>query len=189
VAPGRAVIGIDPSPTMLGWARRQPGADAVTWILGDATVVDPTGDLDLVVSTGNTMMHVDDQASVLRRMARALRPGGVISFEVRNPEARAWERWTREWSYGERDTAAGHLKEWLELVEVAPNGRVVFDAHNVFPDGQDAVLRTRLTFRTVDAVTADLHAAGFGDITVRGGWRDETFSKDSRLMLFRAALI
>lgn len=189
VAPGRVVIGIDPSPTMLGHARRQPGAEAVTWIDGDASVLEPTGDVDLVVSSGNTMMHVGDQASVLRRLAGALRRGGVISFESRDPAARAWEQWTREATYGERNTPAGHLREWLELIEVASDGRVVFDTHNVFPDGKDAVYRSTLTFFSVDAITADLHAAGFGDVTVRGGWHDEAFTKDSRLMLFRAAVV
>ncbi|WP_218872455.1 methyltransferase domain-containing protein [Microlunatus parietis] len=41
---GRSVIGVDPSPTMLGYARRQPGAEAVTWIDGDAAAVEPAGD-------------------------------------------------------------------------------------------------------------------------------------------------
>jgi len=53
--------------------------------------------------------------------------------------------------------------------QVAPDGRVVFDAHNVVPDGRDAVYRNTLYFRTVDAITGDLPAAGFDDITVRGG--------------------
>ncbi len=35
--PGRVVIGVDPSATMLSYARRQPGAETVTWIDGDAT--------------------------------------------------------------------------------------------------------------------------------------------------------
>ncbi|GAB3750523.1 ubiquinone/menaquinone biosynthesis C-methylase UbiE [Microlunatus parietis] len=38
------MIGVDPSPTMLGYARRQPGAEAVTWIDGDAAAVEPAGD-------------------------------------------------------------------------------------------------------------------------------------------------
>ncbi|GAA2758453.1 hypothetical protein GCM10009872_38130 [Actinopolymorpha rutila] len=38
------VIGVDPSATMLGYARRQRGAEAVTWIHGDATLLDGRGD-------------------------------------------------------------------------------------------------------------------------------------------------
>lgn len=184
-APGRVVIGVDPSATMLGYARRRPGAEAVTWIEGDFRAVEPTHDADLVISSGNTIMHVGNQAEVFKTLADALRPGGVLSFESRNPAARAWEQWTRETTYGERDTAVGHLVEWLDLIEVA-DGRVIFDAHNVFPDGHDATYRNTLYFRSPDAITADLNAAGFADITVHGGWRGEPRTPDSRLLIFHA---
>jgi 2-polyprenyl-3-methyl-5-hydroxy-6-metoxy-1,4-benzoquinol methylase len=184
---GREVIGIDPSRTMLDYARRQPGSAAVTWIDGDATAVDQTGDADLVLSSGNTMMHIstDDHPAVLASLAGALKPGGVVSFESRNPAGRAWEQWTREATYGERDTKAGHLREWLEVTEV-DRGRVVFDAHNVFEDGRDAVSTNVLYFRTAEEITADLEAAGFGTIDLRGGWRGEPLTKDSRLFVVRA---
>jgi predicted TPR repeat methyltransferase len=185
VAPGRVVIGVDPSATMLGYARRQPGADAVTWIEGDFRAVEPTRDADLVISTGNTMMHVGNQAEAFSALADALRPGGVISFESRNPAARAWEQWTREATYGERDTSVGHLVEWLDLIEVA-DGRVVFDAHNVFPDGHDAVYRNTLYFRSPEAITADLSQAGFTDITIHSGWHQQPLADDSRLLVVRA---
>jgi SAM-dependent methyltransferase len=187
VAPGRVVIGIDPSPTMLGYARRQPGADAVTWIDGDFRAVEPAGDADLVISSGNTMMHISNEAEVFGTLAAALRPGGVISFEARNPAARAWEQWTREATYGERDTPAGHLREWLDLIEVA-DGRVIFDAHNAFPDGRDAVYRNTLYFRSPEAITADLSQAGFTDITTHAGWHQEPLTQDSRLLVFHATL-
>ncbi|MER7248963.1 methyltransferase domain-containing protein [Kribbella sp. NPDC000426] len=185
VAPGRAVIGVDPSPTMLGYARRQPGADAITWIEGDFRAVEQTADADLVVSTGNTIMHIGNQAEVFTALAGALSPGGVISFESRNPAARAWEQWTRESTYGERDTPVGHLVEWLDLLEVA-DGRVVFDAHNVFPDGHDAVYRNTLHFRSPEAISTDLSEAGFTDITVSGGWHQEPVTDESRLLVFHA---
>jgi 2-polyprenyl-3-methyl-5-hydroxy-6-metoxy-1,4-benzoquinol methylase len=183
---GREVIGVDPSKTMLDYARRQPGAAAVTWI--DGTAVDQAGDADLVLSSGNTMMHIgtEDHPAVLASLAGALRPGGVISFESRNPAVRAWEQWTRDATYGERDTPAGHLREWLEVTEV-DRGRVVFDAHNMFEDGRDAVYTTALYFRTAEEITADLENAGFGAIDVRGGWRGEPLTEDSRLLVFRAA--
>jgi SAM-dependent methyltransferase len=184
-APGRVVIGIDPSPTMLGYARRQPGADAVTWIDGDHHSVEPTGDVDLAVSSGNTMMHVAEHAATVAALAAALRPGGMFAFESRNPAARAWEQWTSEATYGERDTLAGHLKEWLELIEIA-NGRVTFDAHNVFPDGRDAVYRNVLYFRSADEITADLLAAGFSDVVIEGGWNGEPLVEGSRLLVVRA---
>lgn len=186
-ASGRAVIGIDPSATMLGYARRQPGAEAVRWINGDATYIEPVGDADLVVSTGNAMMHISPQAypSVLVSLGAALRPSGVIAFDSRSPTYRAWEGWTRAATYSERDTPFGHLGEWLDVTEVN-HGRVVFDAHNVFDGGREAIYTSVLYFRTAEEITDDLHGAGFTDVEVRGGWHEEPLTDDSPVLLLRA---
>jgi SAM-dependent methyltransferase len=185
--PGRVIIGVDPSATMLDYARRQPGAEAVTWLHGDATVLDGAGDADLAVSSGNTMMHISPDAypAVLGCLRAALRPGGVLSFETRNPEARAWERWNPTETFAERETPFGLLREWLQVTEV-DRGRVVFDAYNLFQDGREAVYTTVLYFRAAEDITADLEHAGFGDVYVRGGWHNEPVTPDSRVLVFRA---
>jgi SAM-dependent methyltransferase len=185
--PGRVVIGVDPGATMLGYARRQPGAEAVTWIHGDATALEDSGDADLAVSSGNTMMHITPEAypAVLGCLGATLRRGGTISFETRCPDAREWERWNPAETYAERETPFGRLREWLQVTDVA-QGRVVFDAHNVFQDGREAVYTTVLYFRTVADIASDLERAGFRDIDVRGGWHNEPVTTDSRVLVFRA---
>jgi hypothetical protein len=82
------------------------------------------------------MMHVSSEElpSTLMSIAAALRPGGIVSFESRNPAFREWERWTPEATRGERVTSVGRLREWLDVTDVC-GGRVVFDAHNLFPNG------------------------------------------------------
>jgi SAM-dependent methyltransferase len=186
-APGRLVVGIDPSATMLGFARRQPGAEAVTWVDGDASAIEGTGDADLAVSTGNTMMHIssDDLPRVLDALAAVLRPGGVLSFESRNPVARAWEQWTPDATYYERGVPGAPVREWMEVTEV-DSGRVVFDAHNVFADGTDAVSTTTLYFRTAEELTTALSTAGFVDIQLYSGWHQQPVAEDSRLLVFHA---
>ncbi|GAA2758448.1 class I SAM-dependent methyltransferase [Actinopolymorpha rutila] len=166
--PGREVIGVDPSPTMLNYARRQPGAEAITWIHGDATTLADAADADLAVSSGNTMMHITpgDYPAVLGCLGAALRPGGVISFETRNPEAKEWERWDPAQISTERDTSLGHLRECL----VWRSSRTT----------------TVLYFRTADDIAADLERAGFSDVDVWGGWQNEPVTADSRLLVFRA---
>lgn len=187
VAPGRSVTGIDPSRTMLGWARRQPGAERVTWIEGDATVIEPTGDADLAISTGNAIMHLDDEAleAALHRISQALRSGGLISFESRNPAARQWKEWTREATYGQRDTHLGRLTEWIEVTDVTGE-RVTFDAHNVMPDGEDRVSTTALYFRDAQRFRGALFAAGFERVEIDGGWQGEEVTSASRLLVVRA---
>ncbi|GAB3834140.1 class I SAM-dependent methyltransferase [Kribbella italica] len=181
--PGRRVIGVDPSPTMLGFARRQPGADAVTWIDGDASALAADGQADLVISSGNAMMHVEDLPATLTRLAAALRPGGVISFESRNPAVRAWEQWTT--GVTERETPFGPLREWMEVTAV-DQGRVTFDAYNVFEDGRQEVYTSVLFFRDAEQLAGALEASGFGEIELLGGWHDEPLTAESRLIVVRA---
>lgn len=166
--PGRVVIGVDPSATMLGYARRQPGAEAVTWMHGDASMLAGAGDADLAVSSGNTMMHISPQAypTVLGHLGAALRLGGVFSFETRNPGAREWERWNPAEIHTEHDTSFGHLRE--RLVWRSPRTTTV------------------LYFRTAGDIIADLERAGFSDVNVRGGWHNEPAAADSQVLVFRA---
>src|SRR5690242_1485933 len=85
---GREVIGVDPAPAMLAYARRQPGAERVRWIEGDSSALG-TPEADLVIMTGNVaQIFLDDAewAATLRDIAAALRPGGHLAFESRNPD-------------------------------------------------------------------------------------------------------
>jgi SAM-dependent methyltransferase len=187
VRPGRRVLGVDPSATMLDYARRQPGAESVTWIHGDAAAIPPTGTVDFATCTGNAIMHISPEAlpSALAALAGALRQGGILSFESRNPVYREWEQWTREATYGEREIPAGRLREWVE-VSTVDDARVEFDAHNVFPDGEDRVYTSVLYFRTAEEFTQELGAAGFTDITFHGDWHDGPVEDSSRILVFRA---
>lgn len=185
--PGRTVIGVDPSPTMLDFARRQPGADAVTWVQGDASAIAPTGAADLVICTGNAIMHISPEAlpAACASIAAALRPGGTLSFESRNPAYREWEQWTPAATNGERATPVGRLREWLEVTE-ADEGRVVFDAHNVFPSGEDRVYTSVLFFRGEQEFRRALDSAGFTGVTAYGTWHRGPVDDRSPLLVFRA---
>jgi SAM-dependent methyltransferase len=185
--PGRTVIGVDPSRTMLDYARRQPGSETVTWIHGDAAALTAVAGADLVVCTGNAMMHIgpNELPSTLTSLARALRSDGTLGFESRNPAYREWELWTPEATYGERDTPVGRLREWLDVTDVA-DGRVVFDAHNVFPDGEDRVYTSVLFFRTAEEFATELSRTGFTDISCSGDWHGGPVEDGSRILLFRA---
>lgn len=185
--PGRTVIGVDPSRTMLDYARAQPRSELVTWLHGDASALAPTGTVDLALCTGNAIMHVSPEKlpSTLTTVAAALRPGGIVSFESRNPAFREWERWTPEATCGERVTSVGRLREWLDVTDVC-EGRVVFDAHNVFPDGEDRVYTSILFFRSAEEFQRELAVAGFTDITWTGDWRGGPVEEGSRILVFRA---
>ena len=172
-ARGHRVIGIDPAAAMLDVARARPGGDRVTWVLGDATAM-PAKTSDLVTMTGHVaqvFLTDDDWDAILRHALRALRPGGHLAFESRNPDARAWTSWTREASLGRYAPDGGReFTSWVETVEVA-NGIVRFEAFTVFAyTGETIVATDALRFRTEAQLRASLADAGFAEPELYGDW-------------------
>ena len=184
--PGRRVIGIDPSATMLAYAAARPGADRVTWVQGDSRDI-PGAGFDLALMTGNVAQHIPDPAweRTLADIAHALRDGGTLTFESRNPRARAWERWSAA-APTTRSTRHGPLREWMETEEVAP-GRVLLTAYNEFADTGELVVETIvLEFRDRELIERQLAAAGFRVTHVWSDWSGTPFADDSPLMVVEA---
>jgi SAM-dependent methyltransferase len=184
----RHVIGLDPAPAMVAVARRQPGAERVQWIEGESDALG-TSEADLVIMTGNVaQVFLEDShwATTLRAIYAALRPGGRLAFETRNPEARAWEHWNREATYTINDSPFGPVEEWLEVVS-ADEGRVRMHGHNVFTvTGEVVVVDSELRFRSLDEITDSLIKAGFRLEHVFGDWMHGPFVRTSRFMVIIA---
>ncbi|WP_026550706.1 class I SAM-dependent methyltransferase [Arthrobacter sp. Br18] len=189
---GRDVVGIDPSPAMLGAARARRGAENVSWVLGDSRDI---GDAqaDLVVMSGNVAQHITGKAwhQALRDIRNGLLPGGTLAFERRNPLARAWEQWTRENTYGTRNTAIGELVEWYEVTSVDRRGDVSFTSHNLLTasggEKPEAITEhLTLSFLGREEVSADLEASGFHLTGIWSGWHREPMEAESPLMVFEA---
>ncbi|MBV9787285.1 MAG: class I SAM-dependent methyltransferase [Chloroflexi bacterium] len=184
----RVVIGVDPSAAMLAYARRQPGAERVQWIEGDSGALG-TPEADLLVMTGNVaQVFLDDAvwAATLRDIHAALRPGGYLAFESRNPEDRGWERWNREATYEQSDSPFGPMESWLDLASVG-DGLVRFEAHNIFnATGEVLVVPSTLRFRSQAEITASLTDAGFSVEHVYGNWLRGPVTVASRVLVFVA---
>lgn len=183
---GRTVVGIDPSEAMLGIARRRPGTERVQWICGDSRSI-PQGEFDFALMTGNVAQHVGDGdwSCTLTDLRAALREGGTLAFESRNPARRVWESWASE-PVSERDTPHGRLREWIEASEHSRD-RISMGFHNFFIEtGEEVVDEMSLAFRGRDEVEADLAAAGFVVDSVFGGWGSTPFREGDPLMVFCA---
>lgn len=185
---GRHVTGIDPAPAMLAYARSQPGAEQVQWIEGDASTLGKA-EADLVIMTGNVaQVFLEDAewAATLRAIYYALRPGGYLAFESRNPDDRAWERWQRAFTYEQVNSPYGPLTCWLELVSVE-NDRVRFAGHNIFTaTGETLVVHSELRFRSQAELSASLTNAGFTVEQVYGNWQRGPVAGASRVLVFVA---
>ncbi|MBO9556256.1 class I SAM-dependent methyltransferase [Cellulomonas sp.] len=186
VRPGRRVVGIDPSATMLGFAARRPGGDEVTWMLGDSRDI-PDGLFDLAVMTGNVAQHIPDPAwqRTLSDIHAALRDGGVLTFESRNPRVRAWATWSGA-APTTRATGHGPMREWMDVDELEP-GRVLLTAYNEFTDTGELVVETvTLEFRAREQIEQQLDDAGFAVAHVWGDWSRTPCTDDAPIMIFEA---
>jgi SAM-dependent methyltransferase len=161
---GLAVTGVDPAGAALEVARAQPWAEAVCWLHGDATSLPPM-QADLATMTGNVaqvFVTDEDWAATLRGTRAALRPGGRLAFETRDPARQAWLGWTREQTRTRTELPGeGVVERWHELTGVS--GQLV-SFRTVFRfEADDAVLTSdsTLRFRERDDVERSLSAAGF----------------------------
>lgn len=103
-----------------------------------------------------------DWASTLRLVYAALRPGGRLVFETRDPAARAWLAWNRGRSYRRTSIpGVGSVESWVELTGIS--GELVsFRWTFVFEsDGARLTSDSTLRFRDRDQVTGSLAAAGY----------------------------
>ena len=168
---GLDVIGADPALASLEVARAKPGADRVRWVHGDATSLPPL-QVDLATMTANVAQAIARNADWHRTLVgihAALRVGGRLVFETRDPARRAWESWNRESSYAVTEVdGVGAVESWHDLLE-ADGPLVTFRSTVVFAsDGAVIESESTLRFRERDEVEADLHAAGFAVDEVRG---------------------
>lgn len=161
---GMEVTGVDPAAASLDVARGKPGAERVRWLHGDATGL-PELQVDLATMTAN-VAHVfltgEDWAATLRGVHAALRPGGHLVFEVRDPARRAWERWTRENTYQSLDVpGTGRLETWWDLIGV--NGALVsYRRTYVFgADGTTLTSDSTRRFWSRAEIEDSLQAAGY----------------------------
>jgi ubiquinone/menaquinone biosynthesis C-methylase UbiE len=168
---GFEVTGLDPAHASVDVARSKPDADRVRWIVGDVSALRAL-EVDLASMTGNVAQAITDPdvwEGTLRRVYQALRPGGYLVFETRDPAARGWEEWTRDQSYRVVEVeGVGEVEMWVELTEVALP-LVSFRATFVFKASGDVLISdSTLRFRHRVEVEAQLRAVGYVLDDVRG---------------------
>ena len=167
---GFDVIAADPAEAMLAVARAKPGAARVRWLHGVAADLPPV-QVDVVTMTGNVaQVFLDDHewAETLTAASAALRRGGVLAFETRRPERRAWEGWNRDTSYEQIDVRGiGMIETWEDLIDVSLP-LVTFRSTIVFhADGSVVTATSTLRFRTLEEVCRSINAAGLTLLDVR----------------------
>jgi SAM-dependent methyltransferase len=161
---GKQVTGVDPAVASLAVARRKPLADRVRWLSGDATTL-PRLQVDMVTMTGNVaqvFLTDEDWTSTVRAAWAALRPGGRLVFEVRDPAREGWREWNREQSHRRVELPdAGAVESWVDPTDISPpfvsfRSTFIFEA-----DGAVLTSDSTLRFRNEVEIRDSLQAADF----------------------------
>jgi hypothetical protein len=127
--------------------------------------------VDMATMTGNVaQVFVTDEEwlATLRGIRAALRPGGHLVFETRDPAVRAWEDWAPERTRERAALSNGDTVEtWCELTGVEA-GLVSFRWTNVFDsDGARLTSDSTLRFRTSYEIEGSLGDTGYEVVDVR----------------------
>ncbi|RPI09854.1 MAG: class I SAM-dependent methyltransferase [Actinobacteria bacterium] len=164
---GYDVVGVDPSSEMLEVARRQPDGDRVRWIHGDASQLEPRI-ADLAIMSGHVAQFFltdEDWRSALLVLHRALKPGGCLAFESRNPEARDWESWTAS-----AVVTAGGVDTWTTLDDFSDDVASCTNHYRFSATGEVLTSSVQLRFRSPTELTDSLAGAGFTVERMYGDW-------------------
>ena len=175
--------------SMLAYARQQPGAEKVHWIEGDSASLEGRT-ADLVVMTGNVAQVFLEDAewnTTLLAIHSALKGGGHLGFESRNPDAKAWEGWNRERTFQRINSPYGPIESWLEVLDVS-EGKVAMRGYNHFLESEEeVVVDSTLRFRSQAELVHSLNNAGFIVKNVYGSWERKLVGRHSKVMIFIAS--
>lgn len=159
---GVEVTGVDPAAASLAVARGKPCAERVRWVHGDARDLPPMA-VDLATMTGNVAQAIvapADWDATLAGIGTALRPGGHLVFETRDPACRAWLGWNRDATYQVVELPGiGRVENWNELLDVSLP-LVTFRTTWVFP-AETLTSTSTLRFRERDEVATSLSEHGY----------------------------
>lgn len=194
---GYQMIGVEPSKLMLDVARKSPCGDKVKWIEGNAQSLEEF-DADLAIMTGHVaQFHLkdDEWQNALKAIYKALRPGGYLSFESRNPDVQPWNNENQEnntdWfapNFTKRviDPVVGEIEYKSKPTEV--NGELVTGEADylLIKTGEVLTSRNTLRFRTKEEIEQSLKDAGFLIENIYGNWDWSKTSSDTPEFIFVA---
>lgn len=224
---GHHLIGVEPSEAMLGLARERAtnelvkplAADSicgsrsrsnspVKWLHGGAQNLGAF-EADLAVMTGHVaQFFLEDESwqHALRSIYGALKPGGHLAFECRNPLVQPFLKASRQVAQRESeyidsehidwpsdtnrrkvfDPLAGAVEWWFQLLSV-DGDRVLYEIHYLFEStGEKAISVNELRFRSRDELQNSLMDAGFTIGCVYGNWDFQLAEVDSPEFIFVA---
>jgi SAM-dependent methyltransferase len=159
---GCRVVGVDRSERFIARAGERPGGQDVRFEVGDMRALSYEAEFDCVVNWFTSFGYFDASTNraVLRAFRRALRPGGRLVLEQRNPVL------VRRAVDAGGGSTAHVVDRGLDLLvdRVRIDGDRLRAERFVVRDGRVRKLEFALEILADQALGAALHAAGFTDV-------------------------
>ncbi|NTV78063.1 MAG: class I SAM-dependent methyltransferase [Clostridiales bacterium] len=168
---GFKLIGVEPAKAMLEIAKKSLFSDRVEWINGLAKDL-INYQADLVIMTGHVaQFHLTDEDwdEALDGIFRALKTGGYLVFESRNPNIHFWEPGKAQTSWQSskenphiiNDRVYGEVRSWFEFISFEDN-RLEYKLYYYFAEQNETVIsHDILKFRTQKELSRSLQKKGF----------------------------
>ncbi len=173
---GYVVHGIDASEDLIGEAKRSLGADVRTVSLEVGNILSPPASpFDAILCRGvlNDVVNEDARRSIFSEFRRALRPTGVLIFDVREWEATA-ERKAREPLFRKSVESDRGTLTFTSVTRLDEEQRrlIVSERHSLKNDQGERSSDYQFTMQcwTHDELKAWLSAAGFWPVDYFGAY-------------------
>ncbi|MBB4824723.1 ubiquinone/menaquinone biosynthesis C-methylase UbiE [Sporosarcina luteola] len=186
---GYEVTAIDPNKEAIEAAKSKEDAGRIKWMVGDSVALE-TNAYDAVIMTANVaqvFLTEESWQQVLADAYRALKDGGHLIFDTRNPLAQAWIAWMQD----DTPDAAVHpdngdpLEIWTTYEGLEDD---IFTFYETVKNAQteEVVAREKiqLKFRTLEVIRESLQEAGFSEVRAYGDWEVHKATTRSKSFIF-----
>jgi SAM-dependent methyltransferase len=187
------MTGVEPAKAMLDIARQSPEANKVKWIEGDILKLSELN-FDLAMMTAHVAQFLLDEQYWLNNLEsihNALRTGGYLVFDSKNPTTRPWiNSWpTKDSPRIVVDPTLGKTQWSATLIEINKN-RVIYEIVCLIAQtGEELVSVNELIFRSKEEIIQSLIKSGFEIENIYGDWDSSSVTKESAEFIFVAKKI
>lgn len=181
-ARGHAVTGIDPAPAMLRHGKSREHGGSVRWIEADMRGLRLDERADFIVMTGHAFQVFLTDADVdaaLATMRAHVAPGGIVTFESRNPQYREWDTWS-DWLDRLDVPGIGAAEVSYEIESEAGELMGFASRYRFLKTGDEIVTHSVLRFMPQEKLAAALERAGLRATAWYGEWDRSPYARDAK---------
>ncbi|WP_078382497.1 class I SAM-dependent methyltransferase [Sutcliffiella halmapala] len=187
---GYEVTGIDPNDKAIELAKQKEHAHDVRWLVGDSSQLE-TARFDVVIMTANVAQVFTTDSGwmhTLRDIYRALKPGGQLIFDTRNPNAKAWEEWAKDDTIDQHhDVNSGDLLSlWDEYEGLKGSIFTFYEYVKNERTKETFVDKVQLNFRSYEELLESQKEVGFSEVKAYEDWQFKDATPEAKSFIFHS---